>query len=333
MDNSIIEENTISQFRAYLEILRIKSNLSEVGGIKNMMQLLTTGLIQRLSKEKQALFSENDKKKIARTATMVYLQHWLENDENAKQTITSFSKEKEPGDISLRYIPINEQKRYKRNDKEQTNNAFVKSMQRAEKKYLDMRELRKAQSIQEKQPFRDDPDSTNTGKYYPFTALYFMEQYAEGKMTLYDLLTYKKEILSLTSKKDNAIIDNFIDYNRTIQETIDLIDNKDSNCIQDTAVCRKYVIACLALQELERTYRFSLFSKMAKGMQEYSLDLRQIPDIPFPWGRYIDLNENLGITFKTKEDVCIANEPYDIFNYEEIIQDIFSSNSNSTLKK
>lgn len=173
---------------------------------------------------------------ICNLATVVYLEEWLENDKNARQTINSFA-----------FYPYSLQSEValRKEDEdaviEAGQEAHIKSLRNAEVVYKDMHEQRVKQAESEKAIKQSLPEKTSkkAGILYDFIALRFMELYATSithprQLTIFDLMALRKGLMSVTSDKgkQDSLARAYEDYYGIFRE----IQGMDA---------RKYVIATM----------------------------------------------------------------------------------------
>ncbi len=204
-------------------------------------------------------------------ATAAYLEEWLDNDKNAAQSIYGFA-----------VAPYQGREEYRENKPKYADDGKRSSLRRGEYVFSDMQELRYSQAVKE----GTAPDSPlykyeDAGNQYGFTALNFIDLYSKRYMTLYELLTLRKEVMQITSKKkvDEPIRDGFRDLS-SIFENASHMDDK------------KYVIATLQIWKLECAYRFALAAEIAQFASENHIAEKDILEViksrksKACWGRY-----------------------------------------------
>lgn len=245
--------------------------------------------------------SESQKEKIVNLALSVFLCRWLENDSAATQTLRSFSLDKYYFESSK-----NKYKILSGNDKTHTNSYYA-ALRRAEIRYRHMMGTRVQQAESEGITVLPENAPVPEGVEHSFVQLRFLDLLVNKKLELFTLLTYRKEVLSVTNEKDSnrSLIIAYRDYDNIFKEIKNMSERNP----------REYVVSCVQIQKFESTFRFNFIAKLAKALLDNGLDTesKKLEYIAYYLGRYCS-NEH-----------PIA-EPYDILNYDYIIENVLFEN-------
>lgn len=235
-------------------------------------------------------FTNQDVFRLENLAVAIYLEEWLENDENARQTIYSFADRK--------YVLQSEYEWGSTCEDE----AATKRLRTAENVFVDMERLWERHTVEEKSPCKSLLKKEKTKCAYDFISLNFMDLYAQGKLLLYRLLVLRKNIMDATSDKGS---------NKNLDEAYHLYDSIFEDAKK--ASNREYVVTSMQMRRLESTYRFHLAAKLARLKKDCRVaTIPRLPNMCACWGRYRSYTK-----FSPQQGV--VNVPYDVLNYEEEI--------------
>lgn len=211
---------------------------------------------------------------IVNLTALVFLEEWLENDQNATQTVHSF--------YYYPYTLKSELKGIKGSIPTDEDEAGIKALRKAESVFKSMSELRTEQAKEEGIKEPAIADMTSKGRFYSFIDLRFMELYktlAEEcrQLEIFDLFARRKELMMLTTKSKNpydflkSTYLAYYDIFRKISEMGDDVEKvyeeackNDSKTATDKTIeiagekARKYVVATMQIHKFEMAYRFHL---------------------------------------------------------------------------
>lgn len=237
---------------------------------------------------------EDTKNSIVNLTALVFLEEWLENDQNATQTIHSF--------CYYPYTLKSELKGIKRSIPTDEDEAAIKALRKAESVFKSMSELRTEQAKEEGIKEPAIADMTSKGRFYSFIDLRFMELYktlAEEcrQIEIFDLFARRKELMMLTTKSKNpydflkSTYLAYYDVFRKISEMGDDVekvykdaDKNDSKTAIDKTIeiagkkARKYVVATMQIHKFEMAYRFHLIALFAKWTVDHQIDGTELND-------------------------------------------------------
>ena len=225
---------------------------------------------------------QEDRRQLVNLATAIYLAIWLANDRNAKQTIHGFSMQG--------FRALNEREQ---NADDYLKQAYRSRLEAAEGKYHVMRQLQKmkaeregfcrsedAKPLKKKDNKLEDVEneSPNGGIWYDFTSLCFLDWISEGKFALYNLLVYRKKLLTIVGKKDKSekLRDAYKSYLSHVAKLNEDPDNK------------LYTISSIMLHNLETSFHHTLapaFAFSIDASQNMTMDTA-IGNTYYFWGRY-----------------------------------------------
>ena len=245
--------------------------------------------------------SESQKKKIVNLAMSVFLCRWLENDSAATQTLRSFSLDKYYIELSK-----NKYKILSGNDNIYTGSNYA-ALRRAEIRYRHMMGTRVQQAESEGITVLPENAPAPEGVEHSFVQLRFWDLLVNKKLELYTLLTYRKEVLSVTNEKgsNRSLIAAYSDYDSIFK---DIENMRERNP-------REYVVSCVQIQKFESTFRFNFIAKFAKALLDNGFDTetKKLEYLAYYLGRY-------------RSNEHPISEPYDILNYDYVIENVLSEN-------
>ena len=224
---------------------------------------------------------------IVNLTALVFLEEWLENDQNATQTVHSF--------YYYPYTLKSELKGIKGSIPTDEDEAGIKALRKAESVFKSMSELRTEQA--EKEGIKEPAiaDMTSKGRFYSFIDLRFMELYktlAEEcrQIEIFDLFARRKELMMLTTKSKNpydflkSTYLAYYDIFRKISEMGDDVEKvyedacrNDSKTAIDKTIeiagekAREYVVATMQIHKFEMAFRFHLIALLAKWTVDHQL--------------------------------------------------------------
>lgn len=282
--------------------------------IKSMAHTLSNVLVPFCVPHGSGLVLEKaDLERIECLAVAAYLDEWLENDENATQTLHSFSTQK--------YVLKSERTPC---GKVETKDDCLSRLRRAKDILVKMQELRVEQAELEgngTKPLSESKEGSTEGIWYNFIILRFLDLYAQRSLTLFELLALRKEIMRVTSqKKSYAPLKEAYQNYSSIFKGIKSCENN-----------REYVVSCIHIQKMEYTYRFQLCAEIAKYASSNGINIEEVFEIlnseeaKYVWGRYNSLRLLSSVHI-------MLNQPLDILNYKNEIECVFSADTD-TVKK
>lgn len=233
------------------------------------------------------LLDKVDINSIVNLIALVFLEEWLENDQNATQTVHSF--------YYYPYTLKSELKGIKGSIPTDEDEAGIKVLRKAESVFKSMSELRTEQA--EKEGIKEPAiaDMTSKGRFYSFIDLRFMELYktlAEEcrQIEIFDLFARRKELMMLTTKSKNpydflkSTYLAYYDIFRKISEVGDDVEKvyedacrNDSKTAIDKTIeiagekAREYVVATMQIHKFEMAFRFHLIALLAKWTVDHQL--------------------------------------------------------------
>lgn len=233
------------------------------------------------------LLDKVDINSIVNLTALVFLEEWLENDQNATQTVHSF--------YYYPYTLKSELKGIKGSIPTDEDEAGIKVLRKAESVFKSMSELRTEQA--EKEGIKEPAiaDMTSKGRFYSFIDLRFMELYktlAEEcrQIEIFDLFARRKELMMLTTKSKNPydfLKSTYLAYYvifRKISEVGDDVEKvyedacrNDSKTAIDKTIeiagekAREYVVATMQIHKFEMAFRFHLIALLAKWTVDHQL--------------------------------------------------------------
>ena len=233
------------------------------------------------------LLDKVDINSIVNLTALVFLEEWLENDQNATQTVHSF--------YYYPYTLKSELKGIKGSIPTDEDEAGIKVLRKAESVFKSMSELRTEQA--EKEGIKEPAiaDMTSKGRFYSFIDLRFMELYktlAEEcrQIEIFDLFARRKELMMLTTKSKNpydflkSTYLAYYDIFRKISEVGDDVEKvyedacrNDSKTAIDKTIeiagekAREYVVATMQIHKFEMAFRFHLIALLAKWTVDHQL--------------------------------------------------------------
>lgn len=254
-------------------------------GIVQSAELALTKALTEL--ELKMPLNEDTKNSIVNLTALVFLEEWLENDQNATQTVHSFCYHP--------YTLKSELKDIKGNIPTDEDEAAIKALRKAESVFKSMSELRTEQAKEEGIKEPAIADMTSKGRFYSFIDLRFMELYktlAEEcrQIEIFDLFARRKELMMLTSKSKNpydflkSTYLAYYDIFRKISEMGDDVEKvyedacrNDSKTAIDKTIeiagekAREYVVATMQIHKFEMAFRFHLIALLAKWAVDHQL--------------------------------------------------------------
>lgn len=254
-------------------------------------------------------FEKKHLQHLVHLVTAMYLECWLERDENAQQTLSSFAKE------GNEYMLQTERK----NNRGVVAHADrIKALQRAEQAYLTMQKERKKQAEKESSAPTMFPElqSKHQGKKYSFCALRHMDLLASGNLELYKLLTSRTHLMTVSVHRESERYISLLDA----YDKYDAIFKQAKNISSD----REYVAACMQMRKFESAFRFLLIARMAvyfvdRKISITDIDKRVLDNFELIWGRFAYVSAS-------NVENSLISEPYDILHYDKQIECAFASN-------
>lgn len=230
---------------------------------------------------------EDTENSIVNLTALVFLEEWLENDQNATQTVHSF--------CYYPYTLKSELKGIKGSIPTDEDEAAIKALRKAESVFKSMSELRTEQAEKEgiKEPVI--ADMTSKGRFYSFIDLQFMKLYATPaeecrQLEIFDLFARRKDLMMLTTKSKNpydflkSTYLAYYDVFRKISEMGDDVEKvyedackNDSKTASDKTIeiagkkVREYVVATMQIHKFEMAFHFHLIALLAKWTVDHQL--------------------------------------------------------------
>lgn len=242
---------------------------------------------------------EDIENSIVNLTVLVFLEGWLENDQNATQTLHSF--------CYYPYTLKSELKDIKGSIPAKEDEAAIKALRKAESIYKSMSELRTWQA--EKEGIKEPAiaDMTSKGRFYNFIALRFIELCTTSpernqQLEIFNLFARRKELMMLTTKsKDKKHYDflkaAYLDYydifreineigktgeddeERNEESNEEYSDEEAEKAIKEAGKkARKYVVATMQIHKFEMAYRFHLIALLAKWTVDHQIDGTELND-------------------------------------------------------
>ena len=253
----------------------------------------------------EIVLGKEDLQRMENLAVSFYLDEWLENDANATQTIRSFATKK--------YVLRSEREQHW-GVQTLPDSYRLSSLHRAEYVLTNMQKFRTGQARKEgsKEVLLSGNKGTG-GIWYDFVSLRFLDLYSQRKLSLFELLALRKEIMRTTSEKKpyQSLKNAYEEYDSIF---------KNAGCLSD----REYTISCIQMQKMEYTYRFYLCAEIAKCAVDQGLSIEKVKErlhsneAKFCWGRFesprlltsnhVLLNQSIDISNYHQEITCIFNE-------------------------
>jgi len=306
----------ISQTDEFYKTRRRLAELTQKWGCSELekIKLLTEIVCDKVLESKDTILSANDKQRLINQATAMYLECWLENDKESTQTIYSFA--------SIKFLSRSKQKQHT----SIANALTVKLYQRYEIKFRDMMLLRDEQAKFENMKTKSLPQKGQHRCYYDFITLYTIYMMSETNwLTIYDLLTGKKELLAITNKKGSN--EPLYDACNFYKLFFDYVSNQTNKKEEKKEKEKEYVLASMAANKIEHAFRFSLFIKIAQYAQYNGIDTEQVDISKHPfWTRYTEPISVLGSISE------IPIEAIDILNYESLIPYAFCASNDTEIE-
>ena len=276
-------------------------------------------------------FTNEDCKWITNIAVAHFLEYWLENDSNARQTMYSFTQS-----------PFKCMDEIDTDQLARADSDLCIQLGRARKKYCKLQERRNEQiTDDEVYAFVDNEDqalkNSKDHKTYNFIELCWFDMWSNNKQLL--LLDF----ISFGFQPDRHYTDDwwirnlqsaYPNYYANLERINSLAISRDVDIVDHFIpyVLRQYVVSCMVVRKIEQSNRFSLISTIAQNKNIVSSNFRK--DLYYSaiyWGRY-PASENRIIKLD-KEQLTgrmIEDQPLDVGNYEETIKVVFGV---STIEK
>lgn len=259
------------------------------------------------------IFSTEEKTDIINTLTLAYLNLWLENDENARQTIYSFScKQFMLKDESKKPLdPLNED---------------IRNQVTRGKNILDLNIL--IQNLFSRRigiPYKMLNRKQNGGKEYSFLDLENMYALGNGSLDVYRNIFKNSRPYQSTCKnkkfgkvaREDIVKQSYENYDIYLSNIRNLI-NKDKKSPNVESNNREFVVKCLLVWKNEYSYRFSLTAKLAKFLKDNNIPLNDVY-IPQLIKEYCDLRS---VPIVNKKEKMFYS--YFIKNYDGLIRSAYS---------
>ena len=286
--------DVIQRLRDIFQSTRKTAELSEIKRIKKLALFSYTAVTGHNGE--LFPFQHDKAEHLMNLAVALYLEKWLESDENCRQSIHAFA-----------VAPYTSSRVKNRKEYEEKGTlSYIKLLQRAENIFYNMQEQQRKQAEKEGSSSSPWPKIEHSRREHDYITLRFLELYANRKLDLFRLLTLRKTLMgALTKGKDtHALVDAYLQYDSIFEET------------KTESSDKLYVISCIQLRKFESAFRFHLAAKVAEYILSHRKPSKRIKNrIPQNfttiWGR-----RKHQALFWDKMNI---NEPYDILLYEEEI--------------
>lgn len=290
------------------------------------------------------LLDKVDINSIVNLTALVFLEEWLENDQNATQTVHSF--------YYYPYTLKSELKGIKGSIPTDEDEAGIKALRKAESVFKSMSELRTEQAKEEGIKEPAIADMTSKGRFYSFIDLRFMELYktlAEEcrQIEIFDLFARRKELMMLTTKSKNpydflkSTYLAYYDIFRKISEMGDDVEKvyedackNDSKTAIDKTIeiagkkARKYVVATMQIHKFEMAFRFHLIALFAKWTVDHQIDGTELND--FLARTFVLCNRyEYSLVVDGKDSAKMIDLPWEILFCEDTISSLSGEDEKS----
>lgn len=249
---------------------------------------------------------ETDCSLLANTATAVYLERWMETDENLHENIHSFALH----DLSHYKTEI---KPEDDRDINQTND-YLNLWRAYANKYTRLFMLRTKQELKENTEPTVEPDITEHQRPLDIITLTWCSAWDKGYLSILDALIFQKLLLNRASKRNTqqnkAIAVKLQEYRRFLTDLEDFYSKlqiereKNESEKKDFSTAVAYTAYCILLQKVERSSHIQLAIDMAHYALENHVEITDAePNISAAyWARYLNSGEMLFDSINCMED-------------------------------
>lgn len=322
----------IGEVRKELNIKFGENSLS-IGHIQHVVKLY----FSRVIKDRELLsqytvmplqFTDADCLWIANVAVAHFLEYWLENDYNARQTIYAFTQS-----------PFSCKDEVDTDKLSRADSDMCIQLGRARDKYCRLQRRRNEQITDDEinaEVVAEDNDGEKSKKNtYSFIELCWFDMWSnEKQLSLLDLISFgfqpdRQYTEDWWVKQLSAA---YPKYYANLDRIDRLSISKDMDTFFNPYILRQYVTSCMVIRKIEQANRFALIANIAQNKDLAANDFRK--DVYYSaiyWGRYpasqyrvIKFNE------KSLNGKIVEDRPLDVGNYEEAIKVVFGA---STIKK
>lgn len=252
-------------------------------------------------------------------AISVFLERWLENDQNARQTIAGYTKK--PYVFLADY---RDKEKGKAIRKEEGDLDKAKEMRKAKKVYDSLMERRYEQADDEHSPVNPQhkakaPNANRGQKPYSFIELCTLDMWSNSELSLVKLWCFgqKPSNQSALGWLEDSFQSTYSSWHNTLTRIHSSYEAIQSMGLNDKKYgYRKYVAECMSIRKLEQSFRFGLVATISAILTK---EKPQNPPDNYSaacyWGRYTASEDSF---VKWNDNTLIRqNLSYDVGSYYE----------------
>lgn len=266
------------------------------------------------------MLTEDDLTHLANVVTSIYIERWLENDTNARLSISDFARQP-----------------YRLQSEERTNNTkYTKDINdpwyEAHEEFEKMLNFRRQQAEQNNESVRPRPYKRGPERPLDFITLSWCNAKKNGRLYIYNWLDRNNKYRTKIETKATNLEYVLESYNSFLSDVDRCFDETGRNTIKN----REYVSSCIMLQKIERTCRIQLCGKITEVLIDQNLELSPISEKlkPYYWTPYVEersqLFEASSCVNKYGDHIYTRpNEQYDVLDYDYKIKTLTGDISES----
>ncbi len=205
------------------------------------------------------VLSDHRLTKMVNIATGIYIEWWLEKDENSRRNIREFSE--------IRYGEKCSPK-----DGEDNKRETAVALYNAYAKYCDLFELRQEQASKEKTRRQKKPDIKKNKRELDLVTLSWCDAWKDGYLQIIDILLLRRHFLNRKSKRDSKQNEVMCCALCNYMKLIERIEKCFWEGEKEFPKYIEYVAKCVLVQKIERTYHFMFCANIGKFIQKEGIE-------------------------------------------------------------